>query len=284
MFYREWGLVFSGTVNGQRSLIIPNELIPVFRDLDQDIHLHKNIKRNTQWIRITQGLLYYYGSLEVNKLLEMVGQYTEEIESTEYGDFFCVLSNAKNYYDEIRQGQMNYSNSRVFDQEKILEEHRKRPDLDFYPFSYSELNKAGVEGFVDKNFAFNSFTKFMMDNYDIALEEAEGLVEECVYAIKLGEPQQNLIEFLQHHLEIDSMQLLQEFMQQIVFLHNNTRQWIIKDHTPNEVANKERKYLQPLPDTRLKLVSKDEKKEKVGRNDPCPCGSNKKYKKCCGKK
>ena len=21
--------------------------------------------------------------------------------------------------------------------------------------------------------------------------------------------------------------------------------------------------------------------EKIGRNDPCPCGSNKKYKKCC---
>jgi uncharacterized protein YecA (UPF0149 family) len=24
-------------------------------------------------------------------------------------------------------------------------------------------------------------------------------------------------------------------------------------------------------------------KNKVGRNDPCPCGSGKKYKKCCGK-
>ncbi|MBQ5673856.1 MAG: SEC-C domain-containing protein, partial [Lachnospiraceae bacterium] len=23
---------------------------------------------------------------------------------------------------------------------------------------------------------------------------------------------------------------------------------------------------------------------KIGRNDPCPCGSGKKYKKCCGKK
>jgi preprotein translocase subunit SecA len=22
--------------------------------------------------------------------------------------------------------------------------------------------------------------------------------------------------------------------------------------------------------------------EKVGRNDPCPCGSGKKYKRCCG--
>ena len=25
------------------------------------------------------------------------------------------------------------------------------------------------------------------------------------------------------------------------------------------------------------------KKAKIGRNDPCPCGSGKKYKKCCGK-
>ncbi|MBQ1354769.1 MAG: SEC-C domain-containing protein, partial [Ruminococcus sp.] len=25
------------------------------------------------------------------------------------------------------------------------------------------------------------------------------------------------------------------------------------------------------------------KGKKVGRNDPCPCGSGKKYKKCCGR-
>ncbi|MFB6240325.1 MAG: SEC-C metal-binding domain-containing protein, partial [Gemmatimonadota bacterium] len=24
------------------------------------------------------------------------------------------------------------------------------------------------------------------------------------------------------------------------------------------------------------------RREKVGRNEPCPCGSGKKYKKCCG--
>ncbi|MDR2709379.1 MAG: SEC-C domain-containing protein, partial [Elusimicrobiota bacterium] len=31
----------------------------------------------------------------------------------------------------------------------------------------------------------------------------------------------------------------------------------------------------------LKIKPKDLKK--IGRNDPCPCGSGKKYKKCCGK-
>lgn len=30
-------------------------------------------------------------------------------------------------------------------------------------------------------------------------------------------------------------------------------------------------------------IEKTAKRDKVGRNEPCPCGSGKKYKKCCGK-
>ena len=33
----------------------------------------------------------------------------------------------------------------------------------------------------------------------------------------------------------------------------------------------------------IKSKIKDEEGNKIGRNDPCPCGSGKKYKKCCGK-
>ena len=31
-----------------------------------------------------------------------------------------------------------------------------------------------------------------------------------------------------------------------------------------------------------KTVQSRRSAEKVGRNDPCPCGSGKKYKRCCG--
>ena len=31
------------------------------------------------------------------------------------------------------------------------------------------------------------------------------------------------------------------------------------------------------------IEGKNTTQKKVGRNDPCPCGSGKKYKKCCGK-
>ncbi|HJG95841.1 MAG TPA: SEC-C domain-containing protein, partial [Romboutsia timonensis] len=40
-----------------------------------------------------------------------------------------------------------------------------------------------------------------------------------------------------------------------------------------------RKELQKAYKTSKTIV----KEEKVGRNDACPCGSGKKYKKCCGK-
>ena len=36
----------------------------------------------------------------------------------------------------------------------------------------------------------------------------------------------------------------------------------------------------PIPDVPVEQAHKE---ETVGRNDPCPCGSGKKYKKCCGK-
>ena len=37
--------------------------------------------------------------------------------------------------------------------------------------------------------------------------------------------------------------------------------------------------LELLTDRPTTVVSK----QKIGRNEPCPCGSGKKYKKCCGK-
>lgn len=37
---------------------------------------------------------------------------------------------------------------------------------------------------------------------------------------------------------------------------------------------------EPLPDTPVEQATTS---RVAGRNDPCPCGSGRKYKKCCGK-
>ncbi|MDD5604257.1 MAG: SEC-C metal-binding domain-containing protein, partial [Eubacteriales bacterium] len=47
---------------------------------------------------------------------------------------------------------------------------------------------------------------------------------------------------------------------------------------------KREKVAEPLAESHGDVSSKKTlvKNAKVGRNDPCPCGSGKKYKKCCG--
>ncbi|MCQ2382198.1 MAG: SEC-C domain-containing protein, partial [Clostridia bacterium] len=40
---------------------------------------------------------------------------------------------------------------------------------------------------------------------------------------------------------------------------------------------------EPPRPTPAPVIAKDVNLKKVGRNDPCPCGSGKKYKQCCGK-
>lgn len=72
-------------------------------------------------------------------------------------------------------------------------------------------------------------------------------------------------------------QQLQQLAELVSNVNNSTRLWSNNGHTPNEIFNKyERQRLRPLPDNQTKA-------KKVGRNEPCPCGSGKKYKKCCGR-
>lgn len=61
-----------------------------------------------------------------------------------------------------------------------------------------------------------------------------------------------------------------QFAQLLMDVHNNTRMYINNGFTPHELFEKyERPNLKPLP--------------KIGRNEPCPCGSGLKYKRCCGR-
>jgi preprotein translocase subunit SecA len=49
-----------------------------------------------------------------------------------------------------------------------------------------------------------------------------------------------------------------------------------------EILPKRKKFTYGEP-SRVSKPMPEEKGQKIGRNDPCPCGSGKKYKKCCGK-
>lgn len=73
-------------------------------------------------------------------------------------------------------------------------------------------------------------------------------------------------------LEIDYEKLLYN-------MHDSKAEWLYKlDSWSNVFSDEEREEI-------AKRFRKDHiaVSNKIGRNDPCPCGSGKKYKKCCGR-
>jgi Preprotein translocase subunit SecA (ATPase, RNA helicase) len=56
----------------------------------------------------------------------------------------------------------------------------------------------------------------------------------------------------------------------------------VRLETPPEREQVVKEVSTNVESTEKKTIQR--KESKIGRNDPCPCGSGKKYKQCCGKK
>ena len=98
------------------------------------------------------------------------------------------------------------------------------------------------------------------------------LMIELHYAIVLEAPMQRLLDlFVEYGVELSAGEL-HTISKLLVELSNHTRLWSNNGHTPSELAGR------PPVAGRT-----NHKNKKIGRNDPCPCGSGKKYKRCCGR-
>lgn len=275
-FFRATGMIYTGTFKGKKILAVPEELIEPIITQKNNLSIRATVKRNTEWMKLTRGLLYYYGTLSSTQLVKMLEKYLkDEINSLE---LYRVIQNANSYRKEIHIDKEGFSNIRVFDPKRVKQEHDARKNIDYYPFTKQQLLTAGEVGFVERNESYVELVNFLTQNFEINKEDADGYVEECVHATKIGDGPNDVLTFLSHTFEMNSMETVQALMGKVTYLMNNTREWFLKGYTSTELFQEEKKYLQPLPE-----FEQSKKIVKVGRNDPCPCGSGRKYKKCCGK-
>ncbi|MDG5788810.1 SEC-C metal-binding domain-containing protein [Evansella sp. AB-P1] len=281
-YFRGNGLIYTGVFEGKKVLIIPNELIEPINALKNNFSVKKAINRNTEWIKLTRGLLYYYGTLSAEELINMIEKYTEE--SVNFSEFRKVIVDANSYHKEIYINEDGFSNVRVFDSKRVKQEHRTRESIDFYSFKKQQLLTAGEPDFVEKNESYRQLVRFLTDHFDMDKVEADSIVEECVFATRIGHGPNEVLHFLSETLVFDSEDIISLLMEKVIYLMNNTREWFLKGHTANELHAEEKDFFQPFP-TPVSTANKNQSKKvvKIGRNEPCPCGSGKKYKKCCGR-
>jgi hypothetical protein len=284
---RSFGMVFAGHDQGTRFLTMPQELRELFPSKD-DLKLSEMIRRNTEWIRLTHGMLYYYGVMDTARVVDMIHTLTKQVVN--FREFLYVFSYANEYHKKTRFCAYGLKDNRVFDEKKVIEEHINRPDVDFYPFTKKQLFHAGNTNFVDQTPELDRLFRFLNRFYELNELEINTMKDEIITLINQEIDTASLMEFLQTRFEFRSFEFVQQVMGMLVEIHNTTRMWVLKGYSPNELFREERKHLKPLPAKAYSHSSKLDSnvieldsRTKVGRNDPCSCGSGKKFKKCCGK-
>lgn len=241
-----------------------------------------------QLINYVIALSNLYGMVHKDKVLEIYNSQNEDQISP--ADVQALIGNPP---QELTDAFVLTHND-YFIKESILEYNefdlmfRKKIGKPYYVPAKDELLNYVDEFYFEKSKQYNDLLTYLEKNFfEPGDEKAENLAENiqgmCQFDVNIS---QIFDLFNEMKLSFHNMDQTNKAMQLVMELSNNTRIWENNGHTPNEIFEKlEKPHLRPLPNKPFEFGESqltDRKiKQKIGRNDPCPCGSGKKYKKCC---
>ena len=116
--------------------------------------------------------------------------------------------------------------------------------------------------------------QYLRRDMGLSHEDVNAVMSELHFAMLLEVRPVEYLNILRDCKIFISRKDLQIVLDNLSEMANSTRLWSNNGRTPNEIFEL---YEQP------RLNKLPSKTVKVGRNDLCPCGSGKKYKKCCGR-
>lgn len=173
-------------------------------------------------------------------------------------------------------------------------------DKPYYVPPKDELLKYEDDFYDLKTPQYTAMAEYVHKNIDHRTEYVEDVMSAILFIIKgEGSSPEEAIDFLKKvRSKVDlSEKQFREFSTLYLDLHNNTRNPYNNGFTPTELFQRtgdhtdsyyliEPTFINVLSNNILesgRVPVQPIKSKKVGRNDPCPCGSGKKYKKCCGR-
>ena len=273
-YFQSLGLVLNGSYNGKPAWYMPNEVLEEFKKLNAG-SLAKAAEWNTDAVRLAAGLLYYYGVLDYDQLFVKVKQYMEADETFTFTDFIQVMFNGACWQHNFRVSDRLMCYYTVADPERIIAA-RANLGVGFAKLPYDKVYDAGEENYIEATKTYKALAQFFMRAYQRDVLAAANIVSEITILLQNGGQMKDVLMYTDSLGDVTEADE-KEMATLLMHFHNSLRLWILKGHTPQEIISG---HLDPA--VRKTAVSAScQKKKKVGRNDPCPCGSGKKYKNCC---
>ena len=160
------------------------------------------------------------------------------------------------------------------DQYKLVEEEQKGKE--FYIPDPEEVEKLYEYTYPAYDPEYQRYTAFLRKEFDLDDEELSDVAYMTYRCLANGGRISDVAAILdQEELAFSSQKAMKKFVPLIIDLSNHTRMLFNCGFKPDELAARRRNVSPRTPEKKM---------QKIYPNDPCPCGSGKKYKKCCGRK
>ena len=280
-YFQSLGLMVCGAYKGELAWYMPKEIMEEFRQLDQNQAFRKAVELNNDVFRVAAGLLFYYGVMDYDSLFAKVRQHLEiSTEDLSFSDFMKVMFNGSCWQRNVRTSEHVAYYCTVMDPGKILEAQDKI-GVGFAKLSYGQVYDAGEEDYIEATNEYKGLAQFFMAAYKMDVLRAAEVVGQITILLQNGGEVKDILAYIEKLGEPENEKDMEALSPLLIGFHQSLRMWKLKGHTPTEIVTGK---LDPEGGEIISFEAARRKKAKVGRNDPCPCGSGKKYKNCCMRK
>ncbi|KKC48569.1 hypothetical protein VE23_18190 [Paenibacillus sp. D9] len=275
LFLMDKGLVFSFMEGDKLFFVMPEEVKAAYKTLDQK-SFREERSRTQLVLRYIEAAANLYGICPVSKVIEMIndqngGGLTEE----QFNGIQSSVSDKMLSWD-IQRGFL-YSDGlegeTLDDYEAFLESVADKP---YYLPPKEELLRYADMNYFEKTPQLEALKSYIMGQLGQEERMADAIADDIQLACSMEEPLDVIMEEFERRRIRLSRKQLTDMMPLLVDVRNTTRMWSNRGFTPAE--------LNPKPSrsgNAGNVVQFPSASSKIGRNEPCPCGSGKKHKKCC---
>jgi hypothetical protein len=167
---------------------------------------------------------------------------------------------------------------------------QRRADISYRPYSRDEFIDFAMFAFPEPPRHYDELFA-LLEASGMSEEEAEtALADDIMLHRSQLETHLDLPEFIRGIVSRQSMQEARQVLDLYIGFVNSIPIWFNKGNAPSELFSRSRSPqispLRPAPGGAPRksnvIPFPTARKRKTGRNEPCPCGSGKKYKDCCG--
>ena len=263
-YLRNRGIAFSVIKNEEAIVILPEEVRVKLQGIITK-EFRNSIRLNDEIIKVIAGMTYYYGVVSFEHIksnLDLL--FNKKFEDTYIKEL--IINGEELGYDYVIEDDL-LCHIDVEDTEAIISLQSENNN-EFYKFDKKSLILAGKPDFVEDNKYAKKLERVMSELFVIDKEILRNEMDGFFFAIKNEVEKLEAIDIFLEAYEIESDEERKIFEEELNVLAKSIRKWSLKGYSEDEIEKSNTRVVNEV---------------RIGRNDPCTCGSGKKYKKCCGK-